>query len=249
LPIHPRHPYVGDLVFTAFSGSHQDAIKKGLAARSEHDVWEVPYLPIDPRDVGRSYESVIRVNSQSGKGGIAYLLERDFGLVMPRRLQIEFAQVVQAVTDATGKELSSEQLWQLLDQEYLAAEGGPYVYTSHQLTSGRDQRAEQLTLKAKYLGQGALLKGEGNGPIDAVINALGLSIDVLSYEEHSMGSGSQARAVAFVEITTPARSTLFGIGLHENIVTASLKAVLSAVNRAVRRGWLNQSMPVAGTGC
>lgn len=248
LPIHPRHPYVGDLVFTAFSGSHQDAIKKGLAARGEHDVWEVPYLPIDPRDVGRSYESVIRVNSQSGKGGIAYLLERDYGLVMPRRLQIEFSQVVQAVTDATGKELSSEQLWQLLDQEYLAAEGGPYVYTSHQLSSGRDHRAEQLTLKAKYLGQGALLKGEGNGPIDAIINALGLSIDVLSYEEHSMGSGSQARAVAFVEITTPARTTLFGVGLHENIVTASLKAVLSAVNRAVRRGLLDQSMPTAGTG-
>jgi 2-isopropylmalate synthase len=249
LPIHPRHPYVGDLVFTAFSGSHQDAIKKGLAARSESDVWEVPYLPIDPRDVGRSYESVIRVNSQSGKGGIAYLLERDYGLVMPRRLQIEFSQVVQTVTDATGKELSSEQLWQLLDREYLAAGGGPYVYASHQLSSGRDHRAsEHLTLKAKYLGQGALLKGEGNGPIDAIVNALGLSIDVLSYEEHSMGSGSQARAVAFVEITTPARATLFGIGLHENIVTASLMAVLSAVNRAVRRGWLDQSMPAAGTG-
>jgi 2-isopropylmalate synthase len=249
LPIHPRHPYVGDLVFTAFSGSHQDAIRKGLAASSEGDVWEVPYLPIDPRDVGRSYESVIRVNSQSGKGGIAYLLERDYGLAMPRRLQIEFSQVVQAVTDATGKELSSEQIWQLLDREYLAGGGGPYVYSSHQLSSGRDQRAgEQLTLKAKYLGQGALLKGEGNGPIDAIVNALGLPIDVLSYEEHSMGSGSQARAVAFVEITTPARATLFGIGLHENIVTASLMAVLSAVNRAVRRRMLDESMPAAGTG-
>lgn len=248
LPIHPRHPYVGDLVFTAFSGSHQDAIKKGLAARKEDDVWDVPYLPIDPRDVGRSYESVIRVNSQSGKGGIAYLLERDYGLVMPRRLQIEFSQVVQAVTDATGKELSADDIWQLLDEEYLASGGGPYVYSSHQLSSGRDQRAgEQLTLKAKYLGQGALLKGEGNGPIDAIVNALGLSIDVLSYEEHSIGSGSQARAVAFVEITTPARATLFGIGLHENIVTASLMAVLSAVNRALRRGWLDDSMPAAGT--
>jgi len=248
LPIHPRHPYVGDLVFTAFSGSHQDAIRKGLAARAEGEAWEVPYLPIDPRDVGRTYESVIRVNSQSGKGGIAYLLERDYGLVMPRRLQIEFSQVVQAMADATGKELASEQIWQLLEQEYLAG-GGPYIYSSHQLVSGRDARAsEQLTLKAKYLGQGALLKGDGNGPIDAIVNALGLPIDVLSYEEHSMGSGSQARAVAFVEITTPARATLFGIGLHENIVTASLMAVLSAVNRAIQRGLLDQSMPAAGTG-
>ena len=248
LPIHPRHPYVGDLVFTAFSGSHQDAIRKGLAARAEGAAWEVPYLPIDPRDVGRTYESVIRVNSQSGKGGIAYLLERDYGLVMPRRLQIEFSQVVQAMADATGKELASEQIWQLLEQEYLAG-GGPYIYSSHQLVSGRDARAsEQLTLKAKYSGQGALLKGDGNGPIDAIVNALGLPIDVLSYEEHSMGSGSQARAVAFVEITTPARATLFGIGLHENIVTASLMAVLSAVNRAIQRGLLDQSMPAAGTG-
>ena len=248
LPIHPRHPYVGDLVFTAFSGSHQDAIRKGLAARAEGEAWEVPYLPIDPRDVGRTYESVIRVNSQSGKGGIAYLLERDYGLVMPRRLQIEFSQVVQAMADATGKELASEQIWQLIEQEYLVG-GGPYIYSSHQLVSGRDARAsEHLTLKAKYLGQGALLKGDGNGPIDAIVNALGLPIDVLSYEEHSMGSGSQARAVAFVEITTPARATLFGIGLHENIVTASLMAVLSAVNRAIQRGLLDQSMPAAGTG-
>jgi 2-isopropylmalate synthase len=152
------------------------------------------------------------------------------------------------VADATGKELASEQIWQLLEREYLVG-SGPYIYSSHQLVSGRDTKAgEQLTLKAKYLGQGALLKGDGNGPIDAIVNALGLPIDVLSYEEHSMGSGSQARAVAFVEITTPARATLFGIGLHENIVTASLMAVLSAVNRAIQRGLLDQSMPVAGTG-
>ncbi len=248
LPIHPRHPYVGDLVFTAFSGSHQDAIKKGFAARREGDPWEIPYLPIDPRDVGRSYESVIRVNSQSGKGGIAYLLEREYGLTMPRRLQIEFSQVVQSITDATGKELSAEQIWELLEREYLGG-NGPYVYASHQLLSGREQRdSEQLTLKAKYYGQGALLKGQGNGPIDALINALGLPIDVLSYEEHSMGSGSDARAVTFVEITTPARATLFGIGIHENIVTASLMAVLSAVNRALQRGSLSESMPAAGRG-
>jgi len=248
LPIHPRHPYVGDLVFTAFSGSHQDAIKKGFAARRDGDIWEVPYLPVDPRDLGRTYESVIRVNSQSGKGGIAYLLERDFGLTMPRRLQIEFSQVVQAVTDATGKELSSEAIWSLFEREYLG-ENGTYVYGGHQLSPLREhQNVERLTLKLKCDGQGALLHGEGNGPIDAIVDALGLRFDVLSYEEHSMGSGSDARAVAFVEITTPARTTLFGVGLHENIVTASLMAILSAVNRALQRGLLDDSMPAATAG-
>ncbi|HEY8539333.1 MAG TPA: 2-isopropylmalate synthase, partial [Steroidobacteraceae bacterium] len=245
LPIHPRHPYVGDLVFTAFSGSHQDAIKKGFAARQEGDLWEVPYLPIDPRDVGRTYESIIRVNSQSGKGGIAYLLERDYGLAMPRRLQIEFSQVVQNVTDATGKELTSEQIWSLFEREYLKHEGG-YEYLAHQLTTARDHpEIQRLTLKLRCHGQGALLHGSGNGPIDALIDALGFKCDVLSYEEHSMGTGSNARAVAFVEITTPARTTLFGVGIHENIVTASLLAVLSAVNRAMQRGLLDNSMPVA----
>ena len=248
LPIHPRHPYVGDLVFTAFSGSHQDAIKKGFAARRDGDIWEVPYLPIDPRDLGRTYESVIRVNSQSGKGGIAYLLERDYGLTMPRRLQIEFSQVVQSVTDATGKELTSEQIWLLFEREYLG-ENGTYLYGGHQLSPVREhQNVERLTLKLKCNGQGALLHGEGNGPIDAIVDALGLRFDVLSYEEHSMGSGSDARAVAFVEITTPARATLFGVGLHENIVTASLMAVLSAVNRALQRGLLDDSMPAATAG-
>lgn len=248
LPIHPRHPYVGDLVFTAFSGSHQDAIKKGFAARNEDDLWEVPYLPIDPRDVGRTYESVIRVNSQSGKGGIAYLLERDYGLAMPRRLQIEFSQVVQAVTDATGKELLSDQIWSLFQREYLD-QNGVYTYSSHQLASSREHpEIEKLILKLRCHGQGTLLNGEGNGPIDALVDALGFRFDVLSYEEHSIGSGSNARAVSFVEITTAARTTLFGVGIHENIVTASLLAVLSAVNRALQRGLLDDSMPVATSG-
>ncbi|HVF17680.1 MAG TPA: 2-isopropylmalate synthase [Steroidobacteraceae bacterium] len=248
LPIHPRHPYVGDLVFTAFSGSHQDAIKKGFAARSEDDAWEVPYLPMDPRDVGRTYESIIRVNSQSGKGGIAYLLERDYGLAMPRRLQIEFSQVVQAVTDATGKELASEQIWSLFQREYLQHDGS-YEYLSHQLTTSREQpEVERLTLKLRCHGQGALLHGAGNGPIDALIDALGFKCDVLSYEEHSIGTGSDARAVAFVEITTESRTTLFGVGIHENIVTASLLAVMSAVNRALQRGYIDDSMPVASGG-
>jgi 2-isopropylmalate synthase len=247
LPIHPRHPYVGDLVFTAFSGSHQDAIKKGFAARKEGDTWEIPYLPIDPRDVGRSYESVIRVNSQSGKGGISYLLERDYDLAMPRRLQIEFSQVVQAVTDATGKELSSEQIWALFQREFLQQDG-VYTYGSHQLTSAPQADVEHLTLKLRCQGQGTVLHGEGNGPIDAIVDALGFRFDVLSYEEHSIGTGSDARAVAFVEITTPARATLFGVGIHENIVTASLLAVLSAVNRALQRGLLDDSMPAASAG-
>jgi 2-isopropylmalate synthase len=248
LPIHPRHPYVGDLVFTAFSGSHQDAIKKGFAARKESDIWEVPYLPIDPRDVGRTYESIIRVNSQSGKGGIAYLLERDYGLAMPRRLQIEFSQVVQAVTDATGKELPSDQIWQLFQREYLQHEGC-YEYVSHQLATSKDQPdVERLTLKVRCNGQGAVLHGTGNGPIDALVDALGFKFDVLSYEEHAIGTGSDARAVAFVEITTESRTTLFGVGLHENIVTASLLAVLSAINRALGRGLVDDSMPVASGG-
>src|SRR5882757_4860427 len=242
LPIHPRHPYVGDLVFTAFSGSHQDAIKKGFAARQEQDVWEVPYLPIDPRDLGRTYESVIRVNSQSGKGGIAYLLERDYGLVLPRRLQIEFSQVVQQVTDATGKELSSTELWSLFNAEYLQQQGA-YEYRTHQLTTEQDgSDNERLSVKVSYRGQGAAFTGRGNGPINALVDALGLQCDVLSYEEHSMGSGSDAKAVTFVEITTPARITLFGVGVHGNIVSASLLAVLSAVNRAIKARVLSEAM-------
>ncbi|MFL6548591.1 MAG: alpha-isopropylmalate synthase regulatory domain-containing protein, partial [Povalibacter sp.] len=248
LPIHPRHPYVGDLVFTAFSGSHQDAIKKGFGARKEGDLWEVPYLPIDPRDLGRTYESVIRVNSQSGKGGIAYLLERDYGVAMPRRLQIEFSQSVQAVTDATGKELSSEQIWDMFKREYLDQEAA-YTYVSHQLATVREHpEVQKLTLRLRRNGQGTLLTGEGNGPIDALVDALGFRFDVLSYEEHSIGTGSNARAMSCVEITTPARTTLFGVGMHENIVTASLLAVLSAVNRALQRNLLDDSMPVATAG-
>ncbi len=248
LPIHPRHPYVGDLVFTAFSGSHQDAIKKGFAARKPDDIWEVPYLPIDPRDLGRTYESVIRVNSQSGKGGIAYLLERDYHLALPRRLQIEFSQAVQAVTDATGKELSSPEIWELFEAQYLK-QTVAYEYRSHQLATANDGTdGERLTIKLSCNGQGAVLSGRGNGPIDALIDALGLSCDVLSYEEHSIGTGSAARAVAFVEVTTPSRVTLFGVGIHGNIVTASLLAVLSAVNRATARGLLDDTMQAAGTG-
>jgi len=233
LPIHPRHPYVGDLVFTAFSGSHQDAIKKGLAARTDADLWDVPYLPIDPSDLGRSYDSIIRVNSQSGKGGVAYLLERDFQLVMPRRLQIEFSQVVQAAADITGKELTSREIWDLFNSEYLAARG-PYVYRAHQLSASTDGADhERLMLQIEDSGRPDTWLGNGSGPIDAMVHAVALPFDVLSYEEHSRGKGSGAQAVSYIEITTRSRRTLFGAGMHPNIVTASLLAVISAVNRAI----------------
>ena len=248
LPIHPRHPYVGDLVFTAFSGSHQDAIKKGLAARADSDLWDVPYLPIDPSDLGRSYDSIIRVNSQSGKGGVAYLLERDYQLVMPRRLQIEFSQVVQAAADITGKELTSKELWDLFQQEYLAPRT-PFLYRGHQLAASTDgEDTEKLSLQVERDGRLETRLGQGSGPIDAMVAAIGLPFDVLSYEEHSRGQGSGAVAVSYIEITTRSRRTLFGAGMHSNIITASLLAVISAVNRAIASGVLAPSAPSARTG-
>ncbi len=248
LPIHPRHPYVGDLVFTAFSGSHQDAIKKGLSARSEADIWDVPYLPIDPTDLGRSYDSIIRVNSQSGKGGVAYLLEREFQLVMPRRLQIEFSQVVQAAADITGKELTAQELWDLFNREYINPRM-PYVYRSHQLAASTDGAdSERLTLQIENAGRLETWLGQGSGPIDAMVNAIALPFDVLSYEEHSRGQGSAANAVSYIEITTRSRRTLFGVGMHPNIITASLLAIVSAVNRAVAQGALPGRVESVRTG-
>ncbi len=248
LPIHPRHPYVGDLVFTAFSGSHQDAIKKGLGARAEADIWDVPYLPIDPTDLGRSYDSIIRVNSQSGKGGVAYLLERDYQLVMPRRLQIEFSQVVQAAADITGKELTSQELWDLFNREYIKPRM-PYVYRSHQLAASTDGAdSERLTLQIENAGRPETWLGQGSGPIDAMVKAIGLPFDVLSYEEHSRGQGSAANAVSYIEVTTRSRHTLFGVGMHPNIITASLLAIVSAVNRAIARDALPRRVDPARTG-
>ena len=248
LPIHPRHPYVGDLVFTAFSGSHQDAIKKGFAARGPADPWDVPYLPIDPADVGRTYESIIRVNSQSGKGGMAFLLERHYDIVMPRRLQIEFAQVVQRRADATGKELSAADLWSLFESEYLTVDR-PFAYRGHQLVAARDgSDAERITLSLGVDGSVRTLHGAGNGPIDAVCKALALPFEVVAYEERSHGQGSDAQALAFVEIRTAKRPSLYGIGRHTNIVTASLLAVLSAVNRAIACGALELPEAPAAAG-
>jgi 2-isopropylmalate synthase len=237
LPVHPRHPYAGELVFTAFSGSHQDAIKKGLAANAGSEIWDVPYLPIDPADVGRSYEAVIRVNSQSGKGGIAYLLEKDHGLRLPRRLQIEFSQRVQAIADATGKELTSADLWAAFADEYLAP-GEPFQFIEQRSTPDHASGARKLTATVRDQGQERLISGQGNGPIDAFTDALnrhcGLAVRVVDYHEHAIGAGANANAVSYVEIRMDDGAALFGAGIDSDIVTASLKAVISAVNRGLR---------------
>jgi 2-isopropylmalate synthase len=236
LPIHPRHPYVGDLVFTAFSGSHQDAIKKGFAAhKANADApWNIPYLPIDPADLGRSYDSVIRVNSQSGKGGIAYLLETGYGIVMPRRLQVEFAGVVQRETDAHGGEMSAADIWQLFARTYLDS-AEPVKYIEHHLFE--HGKAQGIRLTVEINGTTHLLSGEGNGPIDAAVHALhgiGVSVQVRSYEERSIGASSEggdAKATAFMELARPGERDCYGVGIDGNIVTASIKALVSGVNR------------------
>jgi 2-isopropylmalate synthase len=239
LPIHPRHPYVGDLVFTAFSGSHQDAIKKGFAAQRPDAMWNVPYLPIDPADLGRSYGSVIRVNSQSGKGGVAYLLEAEYGVVLPRRLQIEFSAVVQRHTDRHGGEMSAAAIWALFAQTYLEADRS-LRYVEHHLFE-RDG-AQGIRLSVEVNGMSHLLTGEGNGPIDAAVHALrgiGVDLQVRGYEERAMASsadGGDARAVAFVEVAHPGgRHECFGVGIDANIVTASVKALASAAARLQAR--------------
>jgi 2-isopropylmalate synthase len=232
LPVHARHPYVGELVYTSFSGSHQDAIKKAFAARREGDAWDMPYLPIDPKDLGRSYEAVIRVNSQSGKGGISYLLEAEFGLELPRRLQIEFSQVVQGVMDASGKELSAQDLWALFEREYRIGQGS----VSHQVVE-TDGAGDGLTLAADVrVGDRSIaVRGRGNGPIDAFVQGLvaatGETIRVLDYHEHAIASGANARAVAYLELRVGER-TMFGVGMDANIVSASLQAIVSGLQRA-----------------
>jgi 2-isopropylmalate synthase len=229
LPIHPRHPYVGDLVFTAFSGSHQDAIKKGFAAQKADALWEVPYLPIDPSDLGRSYDSVIRINSQSGKGGIAYLLERDHGIVMPRRMQVEFSAIAQRHADASETEMTSRDLWALFESTYLG-EDGSIVYHGHRLFESHSQQGIELDIT--LAGSRVHLRGIGNGPIAATVNALGLPIRIDWYEERALSHGANAAALAIVEAAQEGVSgTRFGVGRHANIVTASVMAVLSAVRR------------------
>ena len=248
LPVHPRHPYGGELVYTAFSGSHQDAIKKGLEAL-ERDAaaegvplddfaWAVPYLPIDPKDVGRSYEAVIRVNSQSGKGGVAYIMKAEHGFDLPRRLQIEFSGVVQGRTDAAGGEVTPAEMWDIFSDEFLpnsAKPWGRFGLLAHRNVSQVDGK-DAISADIRVDGQIREVEGVGNGPISAFVDALGsvgVEVRVLDYTEHAMSAGSDARAAAYVECQVGDRA-LWGVGVDSNTITASLKAILSAVNRASR---------------
>jgi 2-isopropylmalate synthase len=231
LPVHPRHPYVGELVYTSFSGSHQDAIKKAFAARREGEIWDMPYLPIDPKDLGRSYEAVIRVNSQSGKGGISYLLEAEYGIELPRRLQIEFSQVVQAVMDVNGREMSAADIWSVFESEYRLDGRLLESYRLDEDGAGRVRLSAALQVD----GQGLELRGHGSGPVDAFVAALQGAFDaqvqVLDYHEHAIGTGAKARAAAYIEMRVGDRR-LHGVGIDADIVAASFKALLSGMARA-----------------
>jgi 2-isopropylmalate synthase len=237
LPVHPRHPYAGDLVFTAFSGSHQDAINKGLKAlaKSNSGKWEVPYLPVDPIDLGRTYEAIIRINSQSGKGGIAYILETEHGLELPRRLQIEFSKVVQAIADESGKELTPSAIWGAFRGEYLDRDA-PFRLVEHSTdTRGPGSGQRQIRAVVERNGERVAVVGHGNGPIDAFLDglrkSLGLDLHVVDYREHAISMGEDANAVTYVEVRNGNGKTWFGVGMDEDIVTASLRALVSAANR------------------
>ncbi|MDI3380364.1 2-isopropylmalate synthase [Xenophilus aerolatus] len=240
IPVHPRHPYVGDLVYTSFSGSHQDAIKKAFSARRDGEFWDIPYLPIDPKDVGRSYEAVIRVNSQSGKGGISYLLESEYGLELPRRLQIEFSQAVQRVMDVEGKELSAARLWQIFRDEYRmdSAQG-----LQHRVMEAEGEGANavvRLRGDLQWGGEIRRVDGRGNGPIDAFSRAMaeatGHTVRVIDYHQHAIGAGADARSVAYIELCVDDSQTVFGVGIDADTTAASLRAIVSGVERALGQG-------------
>ena len=237
IPVHVRHPYAGELVFTAFSGSHQDAIKKGFAAQAGKALWQVPYLPLDPNDIGRSYEEIIRVNSQSGKGGVAYLLERDYSVRLPRKLQIEFSRVIQKISDETGREIRPADIWNAFEAEYLSQR---IPLSCHQYSEGSSAGTVNISATVQQGKEEELIVGSGNGPIDAFVGALngrfGLGIKIADYQEQSISEGASGTAIAFVEIQFGSSGPVFGAGMNPNIVTASLDAILSAVNRAVRLG-------------
>ncbi len=240
LPVHPRHPYAGELVFTAFSGSHQDAIKKGFEAlqKRNDDLWEVPYLPIDPKDLGRTYEAVIRVNSQSGKGGVAYVLKADHGLDLPRGLQIEFSRVVQEVADRTGKEITSAVIWSLFEDTYLGRHG--IKLKDYSLLPEPRAGERRIAATVEIDGRERQIEGVGNGPIAAFVNALqrecGVSLTVLDYHEDAVSAGADAQAAAYVQIRgSNGAGTLYGVGMDSDIVTASLKAVASAATRVSQK--------------
>ena len=238
LPVHPRHPYVGDLVYTAFSGSHQDAIKKGMEALPrDYKVWEVPYLPIDPKHVGRTYEAVIRVNSQSGKGGVAYIMKAEHGFDLPRRLQIEFSKTIQAITEDSGTEISPSAMWEAFRTQYLR-EDAAVELRSHELTSEEGKEGTRIAAQLVVNGSAQTVTGTGNGPIAAFVDALrsdlNVEIDVVDYAEHALGQGADASAVAYVETMAADGGLWWGVGTDPNIITASLKAVLSALDRQAR---------------
>jgi 2-isopropylmalate synthase len=238
LPVHPRHPYAGDLVYTAFSGSHQDAIKKGMAALpDDYDRWEVPYLPIDPKHTGRSYEAIIRVNSQSGKGGVAYLMDTEYGLDLPRQLQVEFSREVQAVTEASGTEIKPGELWEVFSQSYLPDDAGIRLISS-EVSSTKGASGESTTrVVAQVLvdGRHETLSGTGNGPVAALIDGLravlGLDLVVRDYTQHAMTAGTEASAAAYVEVVDPRGGSTWGVGMDSSTLDASLGAVISAANR------------------
>ena len=231
LPVHPRHPYVGELVYTAFSGSHQDAIKKGMAALPDgYEVWEVPYLPIDPHHLGRSYEAVIRVNSQSGKGGVAYVMEAEHHLVLPRRLQIEFSRAVQHVAEDVGTEISPSEMWELFSVEYLAE--GDLQLVDHEIAASGE--LDKVTATLRLDGRTVVCTGEGNGPLSAFVaglrEVLEVELDVVDYSEHAVTAGASSQAVAYVETKGDDDRTRWGVGMDSSILTAGLRAVVSAVN-------------------
>ena len=240
LPVHPRHPYAGDLVFTAFSGSHQDAIKKGLNAleQSNQPEWEVPYLPIDPADLGRSYEAVVRINSQSGKGGIAFILEKDHGVSLPRRLQINLSEKIQKVADDTGKEVMSRDIWKVFEKNYIAV-GGKFELVNYALSSAEDSEgntSDQVTITLKKENEETNLQGSGGGPIEAFVSAVNnhfsTSISVSDYYQHSVTSGADAKAAAFIELTLKGKNE-WGAGIDGNTVKASFQAIVVGLNKLI----------------
>jgi 2-isopropylmalate synthase len=238
LPVHPRHPYAGELVYTAFSGSHQDAIKKGFEALAKRNdaLWEMPYLPIDPKDLGRTYEAVIRVNSQSGKGGVAYVMKADYGLDLPRGLQVEFSKRVQEVADRTGKELTSADIWSLFEETYLRRDG--VVLRHYHLLPEPRAGERRIAATIEVDGIERRIEGVGNGPIAAFVDALrrdcAITLNVLDYHEDAVGAGADAQAAAYVQVRDGSEATLYGIGMDSDIVTASLRAVASAATRVLR---------------
>ena len=233
LPVHPRHPYAGDLVFTAFSGSHQDAIKKGFNAikNSNDPKWEVPYLPIDPADLGRNYEAVVRINSQSGKGGVAFLLEKDHGVSLPRRLQISLSQKIQKLADETGKEISSSQIWEIFEESYLSPKNN-FSYIKHESSSKDEIHTLELTMNMQ--NSETLIKGSGNGPIDSFINGLsekiGMQIKVADYHQTAISSGSDAKAAAYIELEKDGK-TFWGVGINPNTTRASFDAIIVGLSK------------------